>query len=208
MRSTRSVVRGWIGEALPRLEDKRFLTGEARYVGDMKLPDMLHAAFVRSVYAHGHLRGIDAAAAKAAPGVRAVLTGADLEGETAPFPLLGGEADLVPVLHPVLARDRVRYVGEPVALVVADTAEQAVDAAEWVMLEVEELSALVDPREAEAAPPLHDEAPDNVRPPSPPPRFRRYRRGVRRRARDRAPDGADPAAHRGSARAARRPCLP
>ena len=162
MRSTRSVVRGWIGEALPRLEDKRFLTGEARYVGDMKLPDMLHAAFVRSVYAHGHLRGIDAEAAKAAPGVRAVLAGADLEGETDPFPLPGGEADLVPVLHPVLARDRVRYVGEPVALVVADTAEQAVDAAEWVMLEVEELSALVDPREAEAAPPLHDEAPDNV----------------------------------------------
>jgi carbon-monoxide dehydrogenase large subunit len=155
-------VRGRIGEALTRLEDERFLKGEARYVGDMKLPDMLHAAFVRSVYAHGHLRGIDAEAAKAAPGVRAVLTGADFEGETDPFPLFGRDVDLVPVLHPVLARDRVRYVGEPVALVVADTAEQAVDAAEWVMLEVEELSALVDPREAEAAPPLHDEAPDNV----------------------------------------------
>jgi carbon-monoxide dehydrogenase large subunit len=162
VRSTGSVVRGRIGEALTRLEDERFLKGEARYVGDMKLPDMLHAAFVRSVYAHGHLRGIDAEAAKAAPGVRAVLTGADFEGETDPFPLFGRDVDLVPVLHPVLARDRVRYVGEPVALVVADTAEQAVDAAEWVMLEVEELSALVDPREAEAAPPLHDEAPDNV----------------------------------------------
>jgi carbon-monoxide dehydrogenase large subunit len=162
MRSTRSVVPGWIGEALPRLEDERFLKGEARYVGDMKLPDMLHAAFVRSVYAHGLLRGIDAEAAKAAPGVRVVVTGADLEGETDPFPLFGRDADLVPVLHPVLARDRVRYVGEPVALVVADTAEQAVDAAEWVTLEVEELSALVDPREAEASPPLHDEAPDNV----------------------------------------------
>ncbi|HEV8179732.1 MAG TPA: xanthine dehydrogenase family protein molybdopterin-binding subunit, partial [Gaiellaceae bacterium] len=127
-----------------------------------KLPDMLHAAFVRSLYAHGHLRGIDAETAKAAPGVRLVLTGADLEGETDPFPLFGRDADLVRVLHPVLARDRVRYVGEPVALVVADTAEQAADAAEWVMLEVEELSALVDPREAEASPPLHDEAPDNV----------------------------------------------
>jgi carbon-monoxide dehydrogenase large subunit len=162
VRSTRSVARGWIGKALTRLEDERFLKGEARYVGDMKLPDMLHAAFVRSLYAHGHLRGIDAETAKAAPGVRLVLTGADLEGETDPFPLFGRDADLVRVLHPVLARDRVRYVGEPVALVVADTAEQAADAAEWVMLEVEELSALVDPREAEASPPLHDEAPDNV----------------------------------------------
>jgi carbon-monoxide dehydrogenase large subunit len=157
-----SVVRGWIGEALARFEDERFLKGEARYVGDMKLPDMLHAAFVRSMYAHGRLRGIEAEAAKSAPGVRLVLTGDDLEGETDPFPVFGRDADLVPVLHPVLARDRVRYVGEPVALVLADTAEQAADAAEWVMVEVEELPALVDPREARAAPPLHDEAPDNV----------------------------------------------
>ena len=157
-----SVVRGWIGEALARVEDERFLKGEARYVGDMKLPDMLHAAFVRSMYAHGRLGGIDTEAAKSAPGVRLVLTGADLEGETDPFPVFGRDADLVPVLHPVLARDRVRYVGEPVALVLADTAEQASDAAEWVMVEVEELPALVDPREAQAAPPLHEEAPDNV----------------------------------------------
>ena len=64
--------------------------------------------------------------------------------------------------HPVLARDRVRYVGEPVALVVADTAEQAADAAECVLAEVEELPPLVEQREAEGAPPLHEEAPDNV----------------------------------------------
>jgi len=162
VRSTHCVARGWIGEALTRLEDERFLKGEARYVGDMKLPDMLHAAFVRSLYAHGHLRSLDTETAKAAPGVRLVLTGADLEGETDPFPIFGRDAELVPVLHPALARDRVRYVGEPVALVVADTAEQAADAAEWVMVEVEELPALIDPREAQTAPPLHDEAPDNV----------------------------------------------
>jgi carbon-monoxide dehydrogenase large subunit len=162
MTSTPAVVRGWIGETVARVEDGRFLKGEACYVGDMKLPDMLHAVFVRSVYAHGRLRGIDAEAARAAPGVRAVLTGDDLEGETDPFPVLARDADLVPVLHPVLARDRVRYVGEPVALVVADTEDQATDAAEWVTVDVEELPALVDPREAQAAPPLHDEAPDNV----------------------------------------------
>ena len=162
MRSTPSSVRGWIGEALPRVEDERFLKGEAEYVGDMKLPEMLHAAFVRSAYAHGYLRRIDTEAAESAPGVRAVVTGADLEGETDRFPVFGRDAHLVPVLHPVLARDRVRYVGEPVALVVADTAEQATDAAEWVTVEVEELPPLVDPRNAQAAPPLHDEAPDNV----------------------------------------------
>ncbi len=160
--STPGVVRGRIGEALARLEDERFLKGEARYVGDMKVPDMLHAAFVRSVHAHGRLCGIDTEGARAAPGVRLVLAGADLVGETDPFPVFARDADLVPVMHPVLARDRVRYVGEPVAVVVADTAEQAADAAELVLLDVEELPALVDPREAEAAEPLHDEAPDNV----------------------------------------------
>lgn len=160
--TTPSVVRGWIGEALPRLEDERFLTGEARYVGDMKAPNMLHAAFVRSVHAHGRLHALDVKAAQSAPGVHLVLTGADLEGETDPFPVFARDADLVRILHPVLTRDRVRYVGEPVALVVADTAEHALDAAELVMVEVEELPALVDPRQAQAAPPLHEEAPDNV----------------------------------------------
>jgi carbon-monoxide dehydrogenase large subunit len=157
-----TVAGGWIGKALARDEDERFLRGEARYVADIKLPDMLHAAFVRSVYPHGRLRGIDATATKASPGVRAVLTGADLEDETDPFPIFARDADLVPVAHPLLARDRVRYVGEPVALVIADTAEQAVGAAEQTMVDVEELPALVDPREARAAPPLHDDAPDNV----------------------------------------------
>ena len=162
MRSAPSSVRGWIGRALPRVEDERFLRGQARYVGDMKLPDMLHAAFVRSAYAHASLRGIETTAAKSAPGVRAVITAADIEGETDPLPVYGRDADLVPVMHPVLAGDRVRYVGEPVALVVADTAEQASDAAEQVMLEVEELPALVDPRKAQAAQPLHEQASDNV----------------------------------------------
>lgn len=157
-----TIARGWIGEPLTRAEDERFLRGEARYVGDMKLPDMLHAAFVRSVFAHGRLLRIGAGAAKSAPGVRVVLTGSDLEGETDPFPVFGRDADLVPTLHPLLARDRVRYVGEPVALVIADSAEQAADAAELVVVEVEELPALVEPSRAQAAPPLHDQAPDNV----------------------------------------------
>ena len=154
--------RGWVGQALARAEDERFLKGEAQYVDDLKLPEMLHAAFVRSVYAHGRIASIDADAALARPGVRAVLTATDLEGLTDPFPLVARDADIVPAMHPVLARDRVCYVGEPVALVVADTAAGAADAAEWVLVELEELPALVDPRGAETAPPLHDEAPDNI----------------------------------------------
>ena len=162
MTSTPSSVRGRVGEALPRLEDERFLKGEAQYVGDLKLPDMLHAAFVRSPHAHGALRRVDTELAQSAPGVRAVITGPDIKSETDPFPVFGRDAELRPVMHPVLASDRVRYVGEPIALVVADTAEQAADAAELVLVEVEELPALVDPRTAQAAQPLHDEAPDNV----------------------------------------------
>ena len=152
----------WIGRPLARAEDERFVKGEAAYVGDMKRPGMLHAAFVRSYYAHARIVAIDTEAARALPGVHAVLTAADVETLVDPFPMLTREAEIVPVMHPVLARDRVRYVGEPVALVVADTPELAADAAEWVQLEVEDLPPLLEPRDAEGAPPLHDEAPDNV----------------------------------------------
>jgi carbon-monoxide dehydrogenase large subunit len=155
--------RSWIGEPLARAEDKRFVTGDARFVDDLKRPRMLHAAFVRSIHAHGRLQDVDAAAAGRAPGVRAVIAGADLDGLTDPFPVVarGGE-ELIPITHPVLARGRVRYVGEPIALVVADTAAQAADAAERVVVDVEELPALVDPHLAERSPTLHDQAPDNV----------------------------------------------
>ena len=202
--SARVAARRWIGAPLARAEDRRFLLGEAQYVGDLTLPATAHAAFVRSLYAHGRLVRIETDAALALRGVRAVLTGADLSALVDPFPMVVRDgAAVVPVMHPVLARDRVRYVGEPVALVVADTAEQAADAAEWVVVEVEELPAVVDPRDAEAAPPLHDEAPGNVLL-----RWRRVhgdvedafeaRRGRRLRADSRAET------HRGAARAARR----
>jgi carbon-monoxide dehydrogenase large subunit len=155
--------RPWVGRALPRAEDERFVKGEAKYAGDLKLPDMLHAAFVRSMYAHGRIVSVDTDAARVMPGVYAVLTAADVDGLVDPFPIVAGEgAEIVPVMHPVLAADRVRYVGQPVALVVAETAELAEDAAEYVLVDVEELLPLVDPREAEGAPPLHDAAPDNV----------------------------------------------
>ena len=154
--------RPWVGRALPRAEDERFVKGEAKYVGDMKLPEMLHAAFVRSLYAHGRILSIEPEAARSLPGVRAVLTAADA-AELDDFPLVARSGEeLVPVVHPVFASDRVHYVGQPVALVVADTPEQAADAAEYVAVEVDELTPLVDARAARDAPSLHERAPDNV----------------------------------------------
>ena len=155
--------RPWVGRALPRAEDARFVTGAAKYAADLKLPDMLHAAFVRSMYAHGRIASVDTDAARATPGVHAVLTAADFDGLVDPFPIVASaRAEIVPVMHPVLAVDRVRYVGQPVALVVAESPEIAADAAEHVLVDVEELGAIVDPRDAEDAQPLHDAAPDNV----------------------------------------------
>ena len=157
-----ATTRGWIGAALPRLEDDRFLRGEARYVGDLKLPGMLHAAFVRSLWAHGELVAVDTGGALHCPGVHAVLTGAEVAPLVDPLPLAGASGEVVPAMHPVLARDRVRYVGEPVALVVAETAPQAADAADRVEVEVDWRTPVVDPRAARTSPPLHDDAPDNV----------------------------------------------
>ncbi len=153
--------RPWIGRALPRFEDERFTTGRSRFVDDIRLPGLLHAAFVRSPFAHARLLGVDAAPARSLPGVHAVLTGEQVAGRTAPFPLSARPgADLVAAsAHPALALERVRYVGQPVAVVVADSPNGAVDAADAVLVEYEELPAVVEPG---AGPALHEEAPDNV----------------------------------------------
>ena len=153
----------WIGRPLARFEDERFVKGEAQYVGDMKLPGMLHAAFVRSFYAHGRIVAIDTESARAMRGVHAVVTAADVDDLVDPFPIVARDgAEIVPLMHPVLASGCVRYVGQPVAIVIADTPELAADAAEQVLLEVDELPPLLDPRDAETAAALHAEAPDNV----------------------------------------------
>jgi carbon-monoxide dehydrogenase large subunit len=153
----------WVGRHLARLEDERFVKGEAAYVGDLKLPRMLHAAFVRSPYAHGRIVAIDANAASRMRGVHAVLTAVDVEGLVDPFPLVARDgAQVVPVMHPVFAAERVRYVGQPVAVVIADTAELAADAAEAVVVDIDELPPLNEPREAEASAALHEAAADNV----------------------------------------------
>ncbi|UYN95398.1 MAG: xanthine dehydrogenase family protein molybdopterin-binding subunit [Enhydrobacter sp.] len=165
-----ALVKFGVGQPVPRKEDPTLLRGQGRYTDDIDLPGQVHAVMVRSRIAHGVLKGIDAAAARAMPGVLAVLTHADLE--SAGFgPLRCGmnipDRDGKPMKTPPrhsLARDRVRFVGEPVACVVAENAIQARDAAEAVELDIDELPAVTSPAEAlrPDAPQIHDEAPGNL----------------------------------------------
>lgn len=153
----------WTGQPARRVEDGRLLTGSGCFVDDIRLPGMLHMVAVRSSLAHARLRRIDTAAAAQAPAVRAVLTGADVTGLGSMPIMTDNGADVVSAPVPVLARGRVRFVGEPLAAVVAESLPTAVDAAELVDVDYDELPAVVDPRVALAGEViLHDEAPDNV----------------------------------------------
>ena len=153
-----------------RREDARLLTGAGRYTGDWALPGQLHAVFLRSDHAHARIVSMDTAAARAAPGVHAVLTGTDAaaagygRGKAAlPYTGRGGMALLTPP-GACLAEGKVLYVGDPVALVVAETAAQAQDAAELVAVEYESLPAVAGMMDALAAgaPQLHAGVPGNL----------------------------------------------
>ena len=159
-----------IGAPVKRREDLRFLTGRGRYVADLAFEGELHCAFVRSPHAHARIAAIDNRTALAAPGVAAVFTGADMAadgvGPMAPLWRIPG-ANGTRMNEPprwALARDRARHVGEPVAMVLAATRDQALDAAEQVAVDWVPLPAVVDVREAArpGAPQLHDEAPGNL----------------------------------------------
>jgi len=154
----------WIGRPVRRREDPRFLRGQARYVDDIVLPKMAHMVVVRSRVAHAILRKVDMSAARRANGVLAVVTAADLAGAVRPAPPNPVEgAEIAPVPHPVLASGTVRYVGEPIAAVLALTASAAQDAAEDVVVDYDPLPAIVDPRRALNGPVrLHAQLPDNV----------------------------------------------
>ncbi|HJS70079.1 MAG TPA: molybdopterin cofactor-binding domain-containing protein, partial [Gaiellaceae bacterium] len=147
----------WVGRPVPRREDVRFLRGEATFLDDIELPGLLEAAFVRSPYAHARLGAIDVEAARAVPGVATVLTGADLGERARPLPVGAVDGGVVEDAgHPVLARDRARYAGEAVALVVAESRAVAEDAAELVEVDYEPLEPVLDARTAGGAPLLHD----------------------------------------------------
>jgi carbon-monoxide dehydrogenase large subunit len=157
-----------IGASVKRKEDPRFLTGRGRYVDDLNLPNQTWAYFLRSPHAHAAIKSIDAAAAKAAPGVLAVFTNADMTGVNGlpcGWTIKGkdGEPHKGPA-HPVLAAGKVRHVGDPVALVVAETLQQAKDAAEQIAVDYQELPCVVDIADAfkAGAAVVHDDAPGNV----------------------------------------------
>lgn len=136
---------GFVGESIARLEDPRLLRGAGRFVDDVDLPGQLWMRVVRSPYAHGRVAGIDTAAATAMPGVRLVLTGADVAHiEPIPLRLPFDGLGLERALQPVLAQERVRYVGDPVAVVLAEDPYLAEDAAEMVVVDIEPLDAVVD----------------------------------------------------------------
>ena len=131
--------------AKERLEDRRFLRGDGTYVGDLSGPGLLHAAILRSPIAHGRIRSVDPAAALACPGVDAVITAADIGS---PVPRIPIRLQPLPVLEPfhqpVIACDKVRYVGEPIAVALAESAALAEDALDAIRVEIEELPPVVD----------------------------------------------------------------
>src|SRR6202049_1432340 len=148
----------YVGRSLLRREDRRLLTGRGQFVADLVLPRMLHAVLVRSPVAHARIRAVDLSRAAAAPGVAAALTGAALLQMLPPVP--EGQISLPKkwttfVQHkflnprqPLLAHDKVRHVGEAVAIIVAESRYQAEDAAELVRCDFEELPAVTDPEAA------------------------------------------------------------
>ncbi len=147
--------RPYIGRAIERFEDLRFLQGKGQYVDDLKLPGMLHAAIFRSAVAHGKIVSIDSAVARALPGVHAVLTAADIVSDLgAPIPMIPMRLDphpsLVRFIQPVIAYAKVRYVGEPVAVVIADTAAIAEDALALLEVDIDPLPVVVGRKASEA----------------------------------------------------------
>jgi carbon-monoxide dehydrogenase large subunit len=161
------VAERYTGASIKRSEDPRILTGAGRYVDDIKLPGMLHAAFVRSPLAHGQVLSVDVTAARALPGVIAVLTGADLEEMTvpAPDPLLALFSTGGPTPEfTLLATDKVRFMGDPVAVVIAESRYLAEDGCELVEVDYDDLPPVVNAAFAldPGSPPLFANLGDNI----------------------------------------------
>ena len=157
-----------IGAAVRRKEDLRFITGRGHYTDDISRPGQAYACFLRSPHAHARIRSIDTSAAANLPGVLAVLTGAELQADKIGNLICGWmihSKDGSPMKmapHPALAVGKVCYVGDPVAVVVAETLPQAKDAAEKIVVDYEMLPAVADPAKAKEGPQIHEVAPRNT----------------------------------------------
>ena len=156
-----------IGQPVLRKEDARFLTGTGQFTDDVTMTRQTHAYFLRSPHAHATIRAINVKKAKAAPGVVGVFTGADLTGVNGlPCGWLITGTDGKPMNeppHPVLAQGKVRYVGDAVAIVVAESIDQAKDAAEQIEVDYDVLASVVSSVDAlkPGAPQIHEQAPGN-----------------------------------------------
>jgi 2-furoyl-CoA dehydrogenase large subunit len=141
--TTHNSTGGWVGQSLPRKEDARLVRGKGRFVDDIKMLGMLHLVFVRSPFAHARITGVDVSVAEALPGVVCTLTGQEISKLVDPFFEIGPSPSNKILDYP-MAMDRVRYQGEPVAAVVAETPAIAEDAAELVQVDYEPLNAVID----------------------------------------------------------------
>jgi len=146
--------RRWLGKSLNRVEDPRFLRGQGRYLDDIELPGMLHAAVVRSPHAHARIVSIDTSRAEQLPGVVRVVTGADVAEHAAPLPSFGAG----PIVQDMIATEKVRHYGETVAAVVAESRYVAEDACDLIEVVYEELPVVLDPvaARAEDSPLVHE----------------------------------------------------
>ncbi len=153
----------YVGQRIKRTEDPRLIKGLAHYVDDIKLPDTLHVAFVRSVYAHARISKVDISEALKAPGVVAVYTGKDVAEKIGPVPCASALPELKVPNHRVLAQDKVYFVGHPIAAVVATDRYAARDAVDLVMVDYEDLPAVVDVEEAaKGTAIIHETFGDNI----------------------------------------------
>src|SRR5260370_10836446 len=155
---------GPIGMRLRRLEDGRLLCGDGRLVDDLTPAGALNVAFLRSPLASGRVTGLDTSAAEAAPGVRAVFTAADLDGSCSPLTVHLTTPGALSPERPILAGDRVRFVGEMMAAAVADSRYRAADAVELLQPDIDVLRAIstIDDALAEDSPLVHESVPENL----------------------------------------------
>src|SRR3954447_26363272 len=156
--------RRWVGRPMPRREDPELLAGKGRYIGDLTRPGMLHATFLRSPLPHARIAALDAEEARRMPGVRAILTAAAAPEGRGAQPGTHLSAGQRETPYYALTGDRVRYAGEPVALVVAESQYLAEDARDAIVVEWDALPSVGDVEAAVAddAPRLYDDWPDNV----------------------------------------------
>jgi carbon-monoxide dehydrogenase large subunit len=152
-----------VGQSVERVEDLRFLRGKGQYLDDIQKNGQWCGAVLRSAVAHGRIRGIDVQAALAIPGVHAIITAADMPSPIPTIPFRRPNPTIAPFAQPVIASEKVRYVGEPIAFVLADSAEVAEDALQYITVDIDILDPIVEWRASESGEiRLFEDAPSNV----------------------------------------------